>query len=253
MKWREWLENWSMSSLKIKSPFLEMQWEPKDQDKAAAWDLYIELLTRITTQPLSKAAGDESAALDSIHKLFGLTRDTIKKHGRECIEFTKIAVVVLNQVIRPFTAKWHNLSIQNAFNDEDKCNKFRNELSMLQSKLRTYTQMLAQMADVEDLTELEMSSSVSTIPTADSAKPLSVCGKPYIVDQYEKLHKETVAVSACKSCNKPFSVKRRPSKPNTINVVIGCPFCGKLLSYRKRTKADDSTDMNHVADLSLHE
>lgn len=155
MKWKEWLEKWSMSSLKVKTPFLEMDWKPKDKDKDAAWELYVELLTRITTQPLAAKTGDEKTALDSIYNIFGLTRDTIKRNGRDCIEFTKIAVIVLNQIIRPFTAKWHKLVLAGAFKDKKKCRLFRKELSELQAKLRNYTRMLADMAGVEDLTELE--------------------------------------------------------------------------------------------------
>ena len=45
MKWKEWLENWSMTSLKIKTPFLDMDWNPKDADKDAAWELYPEFCT----------------------------------------------------------------------------------------------------------------------------------------------------------------------------------------------------------------
>lgn len=155
MKLREWLEKWSMESLKIKTPFLDMEWNPKDKDKDAAWELYIELLTRITTQPLALEEGDEKTALESVHKIFGLTRETIKHHGRDCIEFTKIAVVVLNQIIRPFTAKWHRLALKDAFSDREQCLTFRRGLSELQDKLRNYTKMLADMAGVEDLTELD--------------------------------------------------------------------------------------------------
>jgi len=155
MKWKKWLENWDMTSLKINLKFLEMNWEPKESDKDAAWELYIELLTRITTQPLPKEHGDEKTALDSVFSLFPLTRETIKKNKRDCIEFTKIAVIVLNQVVRPFTAKWHKLSLAGAFKDAKKCNQFRKELSALQTKLRLYTKMLADMAGVEDLTALE--------------------------------------------------------------------------------------------------
>lgn len=155
MKWKDWLENWSMSSLKIKAPFLDMEWSPKDADKDASWELYTELLTRITTQQLSTEQGDEQTALDSIYVIFRLTRETIKRYGRDCIEFTKIAVVVLNQIIRPFTAKWHRLTVAGAFGDEKKCEEFRIELSCLQATLRIYTKMLADMAGVEDLTDLE--------------------------------------------------------------------------------------------------
>lgn len=155
MKWKEWLEKWSMTSLKIKTPFLDMDWSPKDKDKDAAWELYIELLTRITTQKLSIAQGDEKTSLESIYKIFNLTREIIKHYGRDCIEFTKIAVVVLNQIIRPFTTKWHRLSVANAFNNKKVCDDFRNELSDLQAKLLIYIKMLSDMAGVEDLTELE--------------------------------------------------------------------------------------------------
>ncbi|MFN0086050.1 MAG: hypothetical protein ACKVX9_11750 [Blastocatellia bacterium] len=157
MKWKKWLENWDMTSLKISAGFLDMEWKPQDEDKAAAWALYIELLTRITTQPLAEQHGDEKTALTSIYSLFGLTREVIKANGRHCIEFTKIAVVVLNQVIRPFTAKWHRRSLEGAFDNPDGCREFREELAELQAKLRIYTKMLAEMAGVEDLTGLEAS------------------------------------------------------------------------------------------------
>ena len=155
MKWRKWLENWDMTSLKIKSPFLEMEWNPSEPDKDAAWEMYIELLTRITTQNLATYDGDEKRALESVYSLFATTRSIIKENGRDCIEFTKIAVVVLNQKIRPFTAKWHRISIANGFENRTECTQFRNELEKLQKVLRVYSSMLAEMAGVEDLTELE--------------------------------------------------------------------------------------------------
>ncbi|KGJ88567.1 hypothetical protein [Colwellia psychrerythraea] len=155
MKWGKWLENWDMTSLKIKTPFLEMDWCPKDEDKAAAWELYVELLTRVTTQKLDDNHGDEKTALNSVFSLFSITRDVMKNNGRHCIEFTKIAIVVLNQVVRPFTAKWHRLSVSDAFDDSAKCNEFRVELAELQRVLKIYTRMLADMAGVEDLTDFE--------------------------------------------------------------------------------------------------
>lgn len=144
-----------MTSLKINVKFLEMEFQPKDADKNAAWELYIELLTRISTQHLLPEHGDEKTALDSIYRIFELTRNIIKSYGRECNEFTKIAIVILNQKIRPFTAKWHRLSLQGEFCDTAKCDVFRAELTSLQATLRNYTNMLADMAGVEDLTKLE--------------------------------------------------------------------------------------------------
>lgn len=165
MKWSKWLKNWGMASLKIKTPLLDMEWKPQNEDKNAAWDLYIELLTRITIQPLNDNHGDEQTALKSIYSIFPLTREVIKSNGRHCIEFTKIAIVILNQKVRPFTAKWHKLSIESGFTLSDEagykyknkelCLEFRKELAILQNDLKIYTQMLADMAGVEDLVNLE--------------------------------------------------------------------------------------------------
>jgi len=159
MKWKEWLDQWSMVGLRIKSPFLEAEWKPQDKDRDAAWELYIELLTRVSTQHFRPESGDEISALNSIHGLFDLTRSTLKRHGRHAGEFAKIAIIVLNQVVRPFTTKWHKEFLTGSFKDPVRCEEFRNELSELQLVLRRYTRMLGDMAGVEDLTELEMTES----------------------------------------------------------------------------------------------
>ena len=67
----------------------------KDADKDAAWELYIEMLTRIVTQPLPSEAGDEKTALDSVYSLFSITRQILRQHGRQTINFSKVAVPVL--------------------------------------------------------------------------------------------------------------------------------------------------------------
>jgi hypothetical protein len=155
MKRRDFLEQWGLSSLTIKLGFLEGEFAPRDADRAAAWELYVELLTRITTQYLSPEDGDEKTALDSVHAIFPLTREILRRQGSGCGEFAKLAIPVLNQIIRPFTAKWHRLSLAGAFQDASRCQAFRVELSALQARLRDYTRALAAMADVEDLTGLE--------------------------------------------------------------------------------------------------
>lgn len=155
MKRRDFLANWGLSSLKINWKFLECEFVPQDADREAAWELYIELLTRVSTQHLPPEDGDEKAALDSIYAIFPLTRDILRRHGSGCGEFAKLAIPVLNQIIRPFTAKWHRLSVRNAFDDASLCKEFRDNLSVLQPTLRAYTQALSDMAAVEDLTTLE--------------------------------------------------------------------------------------------------
>lgn len=156
MQWSRWLEKWEMSSLKVQTPFLEMEWCPTDPDQTAAWELYVELLTRVTTQALPHGAGDELAALESIQSLFPTTRAVIKSNGRGCQEFTKIAIVILNQRVRPFTSKWHRLTaLDDRLAEEPTRIEFRRELKELQKVLETYAGMLAEMAGVENLVTLE--------------------------------------------------------------------------------------------------
>ena len=49
MNWESWLKRWGLDNLKLKTGFLEADLSMKDGDKEAAWKLYVELLTRITT------------------------------------------------------------------------------------------------------------------------------------------------------------------------------------------------------------
>ncbi len=124
-------------------------------DSDAAWELYIEMLTRVVTQPLPVETGDEETALDSVYSLFPITREVLRRRGRRAINFTKIAVPILNQIVRPFTAKWHGKRLAGDLANEDIRHEFRDELATLQEDLRNYNRMLAGIAGVEDLTDLE--------------------------------------------------------------------------------------------------
>jgi hypothetical protein len=153
---RDLFEKWGLTGMKVKLGFWEGEFNPQDPDRAAAWELYVELLTRVSTQYLAPEHGDEKSALDSVHSIFNSTREILKRQGSGCTEFAKVAIVVLNQVIRPFTAKWHRRSLAGAFTDQMACLEFREDLSHLQDKLRRFSRILASIADVEDLTDLEM-------------------------------------------------------------------------------------------------
>ena len=152
MNFRDFFRRWKLDSIRINTKFAEMEFVSTEDDQTAAWDMYDELITRITTQPLSQDEGDEAAALDSIYSIFDITREILKSKGRNAESFTKIAIVVLNQVIRPFTSKWHKKKLNGAFADSAECLIFRNELSNLQAELIQYTKSLADLAMVEDLT-----------------------------------------------------------------------------------------------------
>jgi len=153
---QDWLVSQGLEKLKFTVGFLDMEFKPTAQDKDAAWELYIELLTRITTQSLAPAHGDEATALASVFKLFELTCSILRAPGRRgAKEFTKVAIVVLNQVVRPFTAEWHKRSLAGDFAKPEVCEEYRQKLAALQGQLVIYTRALANMAGVEDLTRLE--------------------------------------------------------------------------------------------------
>ena len=148
-------KNFHLEKVRLNLKAVQFEVSFQEADKDAVWDLYVEMLTRIVTQPLPPEAGDEQAALESVYSLAPATREILRHHGRASIQFSKVAVPVLNQIIRPFTAKWHRESLAGAFDHETKRMRFREELEGLQVELRNYNRMLAEIASVEDLTDLE--------------------------------------------------------------------------------------------------
>ena len=111
MTFSDLFRQWGLTSIKLNVEFAEMEFKATEDDQIAAWDMYVELLTRITTQPLEDGTGDEETALTSVFSLFAITREILKTKGRQANNFTKVAIIVLNQVIRPFTAKWHKKAV----------------------------------------------------------------------------------------------------------------------------------------------
>ena len=148
--------NFRLEKIKLNFKVAQVELSFQQTDRDAAWELYVEMLTRIVTQPLPDSAGDEQTALDSVYSLFATTRQILRQRGQGAAEFSKVAIPVLNQVVRPFTAKWHKESLAGAFNYESKRQEFRTELEELQEELRNYNRILAEIAEVEDLTDLEL-------------------------------------------------------------------------------------------------
>ena len=159
MELRTLFKNFHLDKIRLGPSGAAVEISFDQADKDAAWELYIEMLTRIVTQPLPSEAGDEKTALASVYALFEITREILRQRGRGTIQFSKVAIPVLNQVVRPFTAKWHKESLAGAFEHEEKRKEFRGELEILQRDLRNYNSILAEIAGVEDLTNLEQTSS----------------------------------------------------------------------------------------------
>lgn len=151
----DYFSRFQLDKIRLGPRFASAEFSVKKADREAAWELYVEMLTRVLTQPLPLGNGDERAALESAHSLFATTRDILRRHGPSATQFAKIAVPVLNQVVRPFTAKWHKRALDVDRSEAFGGVTFRDELTTLQLDLRNYNRMLADIAGVEDLTDLE--------------------------------------------------------------------------------------------------
>ncbi len=151
----KFLKKYRLEKIKINMAAVSAELTFDRADEEAAWELYVEMLTRIIIQPLPSEDGDEKAALDSVYSLFPTTREILRRHGRKALQFSKIAIPVLNQVVRPFTAKWHRKCMAEDFFEDSKRKEFRRELENLQRELQKYNRMLADIANVEDLTDHE--------------------------------------------------------------------------------------------------
>jgi hypothetical protein len=143
-----------MDSFTICSPFFETTISQNEDKKIASWQLYVELITRVATQPLLEDRGDEESALASIYRLFDITRDIIKEHGRNAETFSMLSLCLLNMVIRPFTSRWHKIFRKNSIN-EDNQKVFREELNELQLLINKFSGVLLQMSKVNSYEDIK--------------------------------------------------------------------------------------------------
>lgn len=84
------------------------EWEPDNTERKAAWSLLVELVTRVTIQPLETDQGLLREALTSLYSLFATTREILKQAGPDVGASRQsvggIAIIVLNRGLRPFLA-----------------------------------------------------------------------------------------------------------------------------------------------------
>ena len=161
--------------LKLGPVSLGGTWEPDERETEAAWEMYIELATRISTQALKEDEGILREALSSLHELFPLTREILRrqgptvarKKGKGDHSFAELAIYVLNYAVRPVLAKWHPLleEYEAARADEksvrahevewEHAAELRGVLEELRSVLLDYANLLAAVAGVAPLISLD--------------------------------------------------------------------------------------------------
>jgi hypothetical protein len=149
-------------------------WEPGEEERQAAWEMYVELITRVSVQQLGHEEGLLREALSSLFSLFATTRQILRANGpavaqpskRSDLSFGIIAVAVLNQALRPFLNRWHAvLSDYETTRPEgrssvdhervwDQADRLRADLEELRITLKAYTEQLGEVAGVPSLIEL---------------------------------------------------------------------------------------------------
>ncbi len=155
-----------MTELTITVPQVsQLTFVVNNESRLVAWQLYIETVTRVATQPLSDDDGFLREALTSLYGLFAIARDILKASrpsisaaGDQTVEH--LAVTMLNCNLRPFLSKWHPRlrefeqahpdGREAAWPDNNSC---RNELIQVQEHLVAYALAFARLAGVRDAKE----------------------------------------------------------------------------------------------------
>jgi hypothetical protein len=162
-------------AVSINLPFglggLQGTWEPDESEQTAAWEMYVELVTRVAVVGLGPDEGLLREALSSLYSLFGTTRSILRAHGPEVAQangngnysFGLLAVVILNDVLRPVLAKWHPILLEYEStrppsrsqteheNEWAQGCELRSALGEVRSTLAQYSELLASVAGVPSL------------------------------------------------------------------------------------------------------
>lgn len=139
----------------------ELTFIVNNDTQQVSWQLFVETVTRTSTQRLDDDEGLIREALTSLHSLFATTRTILMAarptaHGSG-ITVEYLAVNMLNRELRPFLSKWHPRlrTFENthpelpesAWPEAVAC---RTELTRLQVNTREYALGFARLAGVRD-------------------------------------------------------------------------------------------------------
>jgi hypothetical protein len=130
------------------------------EQRKVAWRIFVEMMTRVSTQPLEPGAGFVEEALESLHGLFTTTRGLLKEMlpspviaGTHRAE--ELAILMLNRELRPFLSVWHprwkTFAAGGAGGSWREDTAFRDELAALRARLLEYAKSFGALAEIEEL------------------------------------------------------------------------------------------------------
>lgn len=149
-------------------------WVPDSRERDAAWEMYIELVTRVGVVELQEDEGLIREALVSLYSLFATTRDILRRYGPgvaqpgpgATVSFGHLAVGVLNHALRPVLAEWHplledrehtrpeNVSRLDWERSWDRHQDLRDTLDEVGTTLTVYAGLLGEVCNAKDLLKL---------------------------------------------------------------------------------------------------
>lgn len=144
----------------------ELKFVVNNEARLVAWQLYIETVTRVSTQRLNDDDGFLREMLTSLYGLFSTTRDILKASrpsvpaaGGQTVEH--LAITMLNRHLRPFLSKWHPRlrEFETAYPDNGESSwpdnsSCRAELRKVQENLIEFALGFARLAGVHDASQL---------------------------------------------------------------------------------------------------
>lgn len=142
----------------------QLEFQPDEVQQRAAWELYVEVTTRIAVEALDSDEGLLREALSSLYNIFGATREILRQAGPSVAQgpnsFGPMAIEVLNKGLRPFLTRWHPLLLtyeqkrQSEITVRDhelaweKGAELRQELAEVRVQMLVYTESLATIAGI---------------------------------------------------------------------------------------------------------
>ena len=151
-----------ITKAKVKIPWVgELEVEVDETARNAAWELYVELHTRVAVQPL-KGDAIIREALGSLHSLFPTSREILRRYGPSVGvkrgSVGAIAMGVLNKGLRPVLTHWHPRLADHEAKCPSECSRHEHEsnwkhrreaiaaLEELRKDLRKYSAQLLKIA-----------------------------------------------------------------------------------------------------------
>ena len=157
--------------VKLNLPYIggiEGDFTPNESEKLAAWEIYVELSTRVAVRPLGPNEGLVREALGSLHALFEIARSILRKYGptvavaknNHVLSLGYITLAILNGAIRPVLSKWHPMLADYEATRTAQTSSFAHEqawehytevrsvLEQTRSTLSMYAEVLADIAGV---------------------------------------------------------------------------------------------------------